>query len=220
MTTKNRIIFIVVLVVIVIGLVYVVHYYGKNGQPTVQSTQPVATIFPQSYTDTVRGFTVQYPTGYTADTSYVYNQPVQGQNIAGVKFTIPTTLAQGTNLGQDSYISVEELPSSSAGPGQACSANSFLDTSGMGVSAHLVTDSVTGVMYSVASSTGAGAGNRYEETVYAITGSPQAHGCIAVRYFIHYSVFENYPAGSIQHFDHDALVTQFDAIRRTLVIAQ
>jgi hypothetical protein len=41
-----------------------------------------------------------------------------------------------------------------------------------------------------------------------------------VRYFIHYGVFENYPAGSVTRFDHTALVDRFDAIRQTLVVDQ
>ena len=65
--------------------------------------------------------------------------------------------------------------------------------------------------------TGAGAGNRYFETVYAISGSSP---CFAVRYFIHYSVIENYPAGTVQQFNEPALVSQFDSIRRTLTIGQ
>jgi hypothetical protein len=53
--------------------------------------------------------------------------------------------------------------------------------------------------------------------VYAIPGTKP---CTAVRYFIHYSVFENYPPGTVKAFDHAALVATFDAIRRTLRINQ
>jgi hypothetical protein len=72
-----------------------------------------------------------------------------------------------------------------------------------------------GITYSIASSTGAAAGNRYEETVYALSGT---HSCISVRYFIHYGVFQNYPAGMVREFDQQALLASFDAIRRTLVV--
>ena len=66
-------------------------------------------------------------------------------------------------------------------------------------------------------STGAAAGNRYEETVYTLPGT---NPCIAVRYFIHYGVFQNYPAGTVREFDQQALLASFDAIRHTLVIVQ
>ena len=69
--------------------------------------------------------------------------------------------------------------------------------------------------YSVASSTGAAAGNRYEETVYALPGT---NHCIAVRYFIHYGVIENYPVGLVREFDKKSLLKEFDTIRRTLNI--
>jgi hypothetical protein len=39
-----------------------------------------------------------------------------------------------------------------------------------------------------------------------------------VRYFIHYGVFQNYPAGMVREFDQQALLASFDAIRRTLVV--
>jgi hypothetical protein len=72
-----------------------------------------------------------------------------------------------------------------------------------------------GVTYSVSSSMGAGAGNRYEETVYALVGT---RPCFAVRYFVHYGAIENYPSGTIQQFNKQALLKEFDSIRRTLVI--
>ncbi|HEV7448995.1 MAG TPA: hypothetical protein VGP13_00440 [Candidatus Paceibacterota bacterium] len=66
-----------------------------------------------------------------------------------------------------------------------------------------------------ASSTDAGAGNRYEETVFA---TPIASGCLAVRYFVHYGAIENYPQDAVREFDRQALLAQFDAIRATLVV--
>ncbi len=65
--------------------------------------------------------------------------------------------------------------------------------------------------------TGAGAGNRYEETVYA---TPSMSSCVAVRYFIHYVAIENFPDDTVKAFDQEALLNQFDQIRRTLTIGQ
>lgn len=163
---------------------------------------------PLFYSNSSAEFSIRFPQGYSVNESYKYQELGPGQDISGVKFTIPTTTAAGTNLSPDSYLSVEEIPKM-----QNCSANIFL---GQGVTAHSLTDT-SGVTYSVASTTGAGAGNRYEETVYALPGT---NPCVAVRYFIHYGVIDNYPAGTVQQFDEQSLLAQFDTIRRSLVVAQ
>lgn len=165
----------------------------------------------KSYSNGAMGFSIRYLSGYTSKNNYQYLEFGPGKEINGVSFTIPSSLAEGTNLGSDSYISVEEIPRI-----QECAANLFLESGAAG-KLPITTINDGGVTYSFASSTGAGAGNRYEETIYAIPGT---NPCIAVRYFIHYSVFENYPPGTIKMFDKQALIAQFDAIRRTLVIQQ
>ncbi len=167
-----------------------------------------------SYKDDTTGFSLQYPIGWTVGKNYSYQELGPGTDISGVKFTIPASLATGTNLGNDSYLSVEKFSRA----GFVCDANLFLQPGG---SAQMIEQTVkeNNITYSVASTTGAGAGNRYFETVYAIPGATGVSPCIAVRYFIHYGVFENYPAGSIKEFDQSALLTQFDAIRRTLKIS-
>jgi len=160
---------------------------------------------PQVYESGALGFSLRYPTGFVVDEAYRYQAFGPGKDIAGVKFTISPLIAQGTNLSDDSYVSVEQIPQV-----QDCTAELFLDQK---VSVQTVTDGE--MIYSVASSTGAAAGNRYEETIYALPGT---NPCIAVRYFIHYGVFENYEPGMVERFDQVALLAQFDAIRRTLVI--
>src|ERR1035437_2528883 len=160
----------------------------------------------QIYSNKTEGFSISYPSGYVVDESYVYQALGPGRDINGVKFTIPASVSIGTNLGADSYISVESFPSAI----NSCSAEIYLSNP---KSAGFVDEN--GHRYSVATSSGAGAGNRYDEKVYAtsVTG-----GCIAVRYFIHYGVFENYPAGTIKKFDEQVLMNKFDAIRQTLVL--
>ena len=145
------------------------------------------------------------PQKYTVNETYRYQEFGPGKDIGGVKFTIPSSLAAGTNLSTDSYVSVEQIPQT-----QNCTAALFLPDS---PAPQNISDG--GTDYSVASSTGAGAGNRYAETVYALPGT---NPCIAVRYFIHYGVIENYPTGAVQQFDEQSLTAGFDAIRRTLVI--
>ena len=155
------------------------------------------------------GFSIKYPPGYTATTSYSYQALGPGKSINGVKFTIDPTIATGTNLASDSYVSVEQLPVDAVN----CTASLFLGDQVGATST--VTDN--GVTYSVASGNDAGAGNLYNEMVYAIPGSSQ---CTAVRYFIHSSQIGNYPPGMVTAFDQNALVAQFDGIRRSLVLSK
>jgi hypothetical protein len=75
----------------------------------------------------------------------------------------------------------------------------------------LVTDN--DVTYSFASSSDAAAGNRYEESVYALPGSEP---CLAIRTFIHYGVFENYASGTVRVFDRESLNKTFALIRNSV----
>lgn len=161
---------------------------------------------PQVYSNGSDGFSLRLPAGYTVNESYKYQEMGPGKDIGGIKFTIPPTMATGTNLSSDTYLSVEQIPQT-----QNCNASLFLEHAAVST----VTDGNT--TYSVASTTGAAAGNRYEETVYALPGT---NPCIAVRYWIHYGVFQNYPPGMVQEFDQKALLGQFDVIRRTLTVVQ
>lgn len=139
--------------------------------------------------------------GYTRNMNHIYAVAL-GRETKGSSYTIPPSIAEGTNLSTDTYISYEEVES------EACEPKDFLD----GVTeVSEVTDD--GVTYLVAERVGAAAGNRYDETVYVFK---DYEPCNAVRYFIHYGVIENYAEGAVTEFDHAALVAQFDDIRRTL----
>ncbi len=162
---------------------------------------PVADELPNIYTNETLGFSLRYPDGYTVKSDYKYQAMGPGKDISGVAFIIPAVLAAGTNLGTDSYFSVERIPGATD-----CSANLFLDTAGGQAAATVLKD---GLVYSFASSTGAGAGNRYEESVYAMPGT---NPCLAVRYFIHYGVLENYPEGTVKAYDREVINKQFDAM--------
>ena len=65
-----------------------------------------------------------------------------------------------------------------------------------------------GTEYSVASLSDAGAGNLYEEKVYALVGTSP---CLAVRTFIHSTNIANYDPGTVTAFDEAALT---GAVRR------
>lgn len=193
----------------------------ENDQQTYANCMDIskqATAVSQTYTNASRGFALQiptvsgsnaaqYPNAYSVDESYEYQALGPAKTISGVKFTIPGNMATGTNLSSDSYVSVEQIPGLAS-----CTASPFLMD---GAKVSTVTDGAT--TYSMGTTSDAGAGNRYDETVYAISGSSP---CTAVRYFIHYGAIGNYPAGSVEEFNERNLVTAFDGIRRTLTLTK
>lgn len=150
------------------------------------------------------GFSIKYPTGYTVNDSYSYDLgPVEA--IPGIKFTVQESMTQGTNLSGDSGVSVEYFPNT-----DSCNASMFFFDKPAAA-----TTTIGGTLYSVATAGGVGAGNVYEEKVYALAGQDP---CIAVRYFIHYTQIANYPAGTRKEFDKAALVAEFDTIRNSLTL--
>ena len=183
---------------------------GPSDSPPSGSSAAGSAAPPPTSTDpagwtryTSAGFSIAAPPGWTADASHDYQALGPGKDIHGLALTIPADLAKGTNLSTGSYVAVETLPGATT-----CTAAAFLSDS---IAAPSVTEN--GVTYSVATSSDAGAGNFYDETVYAVQGSSP---CTAVRYFIHSTNIGNYDPGTIKAFDGKALVAQFDAIRMTL----
>ena len=148
-------------------------------------------------------YSVRYPGNFALNAQYAYDQFGPKKLINGVKFTVPATVATGTNLSADTGVSVEQLQRA-----KNCTGDIYLLDN---VTAHDIIEN--GTEYSFASSTGAAAGNLYDEQVYALaTSSP----CTAVRYYIHSSAIENFPTGTVSEFDRSALLTEFDKIRRSV----
>lgn len=160
---------------------------------------------PNVYHDGTIGFSIRYPDNYSANPDYQYQALDPNKEISGVKFTISPDIASGTNLSDDIGISVELIPDT-----QDCNASLFLSNN---PAAQTITDNNT--EYSFASAAESAAGNRYEESVWALPGT---NPCLAVRYFIHYGVIENYPQGTVREFDKASLISQFDKIRQTLIV--
>jgi len=161
---------------------------------------------PNTYLDAQKGFSVRYPADYSVDMNYKYQGLGQDKQIEGVKFTIPQGMANGTNLSSsDTGVSIEIIPTV-----ENCNAGMFF---GSDVKTQLKTDGDR--EYSFASLNEGAAGNFYEEQVWAFSGM---NYCVGVRYLIHSTNIENYPEGSVSQFDKNALLEQFDKIRRSLVV--
>ena len=191
----------------------------ENNQQTYTNcldTSKAPAVLSTAYISSIRGFSLQipnvpaayasqYPDVYSVDESYQYQALGPTKTIDGVKFTIPGNVATGTNLSSDSYISIEQIPGLAS-----CTTTPFVMA---GTKTKLVTDG--GVTYSMATTADAGAGNRYDETVYAVASSSP---CTAIRYYIHYGAIQNFPEGMVREFNEQELISGFDAIRRTLVL--
>ena len=203
---KYIVIAVFALVIIVSGI----WYFVSNPSSPAPVPQAAAPIAPQAVTSTyaTTTFSVVYPVEYVADENYAYDQFGLAKLIHGVKFTIPGTVATGTNLSSDSYVSVETLPRA-----KRCSADIYINADVK--SQEIVGD--TGVTYSLATSSGAAAGSVYEEMVYAL---PSSSPCIAIRYFLHTTAMDNYEPGTVREFDRSAILAAFDKIRQSLVLIQ
>jgi hypothetical protein len=177
---------------------------GANDTPHPASQPPTGW---RSFGDAGLGFSIAYPSKWRVDSAHVYPNPVGNERLAGVAFLIPEDLAAGTNLSRDSYLSVESAPDASS-----CSASAFLDSPSTQRD-----ETESGLHWSVGSMGDAGAGNFYDETVYALVGSKP---CLAIRYFIHSTNIGNYTPGTVKQFDRAGLVQQFERIRSTFALAR
>lgn len=163
-------------------------------QPLVQDT---------AYASSTMKFSLRYPQGFTLQEPYAYTRVSPTKPINGVKFLVPTALAQGTNLAPDSGVSVEELPRANL-----CTGDIFLK-------ANVKAQPVTGVVsFSVATSSEKAGADTFEEAVFAVTGSKP---CIAMRYFLH-TTSATGTASTTPAYDRAAVLAAFDSIRNSLSI--
>ena len=198
-------IFIAIAAVIIVlgGVLYMLGRGNNSPAPQVpqgNTTQQVATT---SYSG--NNFSITYQTDFLVDPAFSNEEVNPAKPISGVKFSIPEIMATGTNLASDTFLSVEWLPKA-----KNCTGDIYIRDN---VRPQEVTDGMT--VYSLASTSGAAAGNRYEEMVYAL---PNSSPCTAVRYSIHYSEISNYPPGTVQEFDRAKLLSIFDDMRRSLML--
>lgn len=197
-STASRVITFIV-VVAVAGLLLASFLSGKRDaavQSDVNETEPTTGM----YVSESLGFSVGYPDGFsTADS----------ENLPGVTFTAPLSLTAGTNLSEDTSFSVEVLEGATS-----CTASMFFDAPG--VESRTAGDS-DGRSWSYAESSDAGAGNRYDEKVYA-TGSGTR--CYGLRSFVHSTNVGNYEPGTVEEFDAAGLDEMFAAFRASFRTSQ
>ena len=193
----------IIIICLLIGGLY--YFSGKKGTSLSGGATTTQQHMMQTATTTyaTSSFSVVYPVDYTIDAAFQNMEVNPKKPISGVKLTIPGTMATGTNLASDTFVSIEQLPRAKHCTGDIYLADNVTPTE--------VTDN--GVTYSLATTTGAGAGNLYEEMVYAIASSSP---CTAVRYSIHSGNIGNYDPGAVKEFDRNALLNSFDTIRRSL----
>jgi membrane-bound inhibitor of C-type lysozyme len=169
---------------------------------------PFTIELPNIYHDGENGFTVRYPNGWKINSAY--KNPATGaslQNFHDLKFVIPDSQATGTNLSSgDSGVSIEMAQT------EGCSAAAFTDQSVIAA-----TTTINGIEYSLATSSDAGAGNFYEEFIYAL---PTSKPCIAIHYLIHSTNIDNYEPDTVTAFNRTGLLKQFDGIRDSFRLAQ
>jgi hypothetical protein len=160
------------------------------------------------YRNAKGGYSISYPPSWRVDTSHDYQALGPGKDIRGTAFVVSPSTASGTNLSPDSYLAVEELPDT-----QPCSADKFLDDA---QGAPVRQTGKNGIVWSVAHGSDAGAGNFYEEMVYAVLGTQP---CLAIRTFIHSTNIGNYDPGTVRAFDKKTLVAIFGKMRDSFQIS-
>lgn len=209
----SQLILLLVIFIILAVFLEVISLFGKSiGNKIGNYRAPASiisssTILSQTYSSTDYGFSLRYPKGFKINENYEYYALGPNKSIPGVSFTIPLIMASDTNLASDSYLSVEINKSA-----PSCDAKYFLD--------NVIDEQVendNGITWSVGHSLGAGAGNLYEEWIYAL---PTSSPCIAVRYFIHSGNIHNYPIGMVKEFDRSSLLKTFDAIRQSFLLVK
>lgn len=197
-------------VLVFVLLVIIGSWYFRPSKNIVKNVEPVIVEvdlekFPQKYESEEYGFVINLPKDFVVIKDY-NNFLSPDKVFPGVKFVIPEELYKGTNLSSDSHIAVERTRLSP----DLCGAGHFFTSS-----ESTGFEDINGRKFTKAISLGAGVGNRYDETVYA---TPVGEYCYAIRYFIHYSVIENYSPGTVKEFDINSLRSIFDSIRNNIVI--
>ena len=171
-------------------------FYLLVPDPVPQTEKPEVVPAPQgeplahskTYINSAKGFSLSYGGGMKVSEAYAYDNLQSGKSIPGVSFAFEPEYFRGTNLSSDSRVAVEWTDST------ACTPKEFTDEPLRDIEMQ----SINSKVWSVASTSGAAAGNLYEEVLYTAKGSAD---CFNVRLFLHSSNIGNYAPGSVRAFD-------------------
>lgn len=155
------------------------------------------------------GLTLRYPAGWqlasSSDNAATAGLTSDAKVVADI--TVPESMVKDTNLGADSGVRIAWLPQVNT-----CTPDAFLTDAG-----DISTSTLNGTSYLVSNTKDAGAGNRYSLTAYV---REYAKPCIAVIEYVHTSVLENYPPGTVNAYDSTAFSNDFAAISDSIKTAQ
>ncbi len=147
------------------------------------------------------------PKNWTIQTDYTFNALGPGHPLSGVLFSIPQSEAAGTNLSSlGTGVALITPP-----PHQPCSARDYLATARDGIEL-----SEAGTLWTMARATDVGAGTKSTTQIFARRMEGR---CLLVLYLVHTTDLGAYPPGSVQPYDHVALMRAFDLLRHSLVPA-
>ncbi len=217
---NNTLVGAIAVIVIIVGGIWYWSTRDVAVTTTPEPAVPTPVVTPQAtastYTNNELGYSITLPTKqastaseilYSVDTAYSYTKDPDTV-IKGVQFTIPGGLIGNTNLSKDTYLSIESLDDVTT-----CEAEAFIASES--VTSRMITDG--GKSYSFATTSEGAAGNRYDEYLYVL---PDSSPCTALRYYIHTTALENYPAGTVTAFNQTALLNTFDQIRQSLTFTE
>ncbi len=200
---KPKLVILSLLAIFIIAIIWIA--FGSHpGEQEAQTPDLVEIEQGLLYKNPDLGFELRLPTGFTFNEAYVNQLFGPGREIRGVEFRIPASLSTGTNLSSDSHIALEKLSNVS------CAPETFLE-----LPQNEETVTLGANTFTFAQSSGAGAGNRYDENIYI---TKRGTDCFALRYFIHSTNVGNYDPGTVTEFDRAKLLETFDQIASTLKI--
>jgi hypothetical protein len=200
---------VVLIGIVLIGavLIFAMSYGVPNVAGIPTSTSSTTTeIIPGTpstqYSDAQYKFTIMRPqTSMIATSSFDGFLPIT--HIPVVGFILPKSLFQGSNLVE---AGVFIGASAEADAVNACLGPSDQETP------HGTT-TINGVIYQVFSSTGAGAGNTYEENSLRTVRNGT---CFEIVELLHSGNIGNYPTGQVKQFDQNLYHTMLDSMVHTL----
>ncbi len=204
---SKTIVAIIGIIILAVGVWYVLDKLPNKEVPNSENPQvnnpstPSDTQDPnwKKYTSHNYKFSIEYPADFSVNENRAYSALGPGKEIKGIAFPVSEAISKGTNLSSDSYFSVDQLSITD------CKASNFMSNP--------QTDNTVmenNKEYNVATGVDAGAGNLYEETVFATEFN---NVCYGIRLMIHSTVIENYEPGTVTEYNRPQLIELYNRFR-------